>query len=151
MKITMRDAVESFNALNALTNNYSFDLKVGYDLGKTLKSCRQEVDAYNEQLEILEQRYRIKDQSGNYILDPERLFEYKRDVREFGKTEVEIWGKAPIKLSVLTSAMVLAHKQSKPEDKEFVPTMPPAILSPLDWLIIADEVTEQTEAIAATA
>jgi hypothetical protein len=147
MKITMRDVLESYGVLNALMNNHSFDLRTGYNLGKTLKSLKREAESYDEQIAVLESRF--KNEKGN--IDPKRLPEYLEAVREFKSETVEVWA-TPITITMLRNAMILAHKQAKPEDKDFEPTLPPAILSPLDWLIVDDEVKaqpEQAEAVTA--
>jgi len=135
----MRDVLESYGALNALMNKFSFGLRVSYDLGKTLKSCKQEAELYDELISKLNATYTTRDSQGNQIIPPEKLESYKTEIKELRDKEVEVWGKAPMTLTTLESHILKAHYQLKPEDKDFVPMIEPAILAPLDWLIVMDE------------
>jgi hypothetical protein len=149
MEVKLGQLVDGLQIFEALASQYVFTSRVAYDLSKTLKSCREEAKEYDEQVQTVQKRFTIET-GGKKIIDPEKLDDYKKEIKDLRDKVISIWGKAPITLKTLEDAIRLAHKQQKPEDKDFEPMFPPALFSELDWLIVMEE-EEGTEAKAASA
>lgn len=148
MKVKLGDVADGYKALNSFMENFSFTLRLTHDLGRTLKSCKNEAVDYDEAVLEFQKRFTVKNEAGQEIIDPLRMDDFKKEIKDLREKEVEIFGK-PISIKTIESAMILAHKQQFPEVKDFVPILRPALLSPLDWLIVADEEEESPKALTA--
>lgn len=85
MEIALRGLVNSVEVLNKL-NNMELPIKFSYSLYKNIKNISDELETYNERKSLLINKYALKDENGNIVIDSDKTVQLLDD-------NIELWNK----------------------------------------------------------
>lgn len=97
MKLTNRKIVNDANFLGALTHK-QLPIKVSYAIAKNVSKIENELEIYNKERQKLIDKYCVKDEEGNNVIDEnnqlkiadEHLEAWSKDINELLDIEVDI-------------------------------------------------------------
>ena len=97
MKLTNRKIVNDANFLGALTHK-QLPIKVSYAIAKNISKIERELEIYNKERQKLIDKYCVKDEEGNNVIDEnnqlkiadEHLEAWSKDINELLDIEVDI-------------------------------------------------------------
>lgn len=97
MKITIRKILNDTNSL-AVISQKQLPIKVSYAIAKNIKKLENELKIYNEERQKLIDKYCIKDEEGNNVIDEnnnlkiadEHLDNWNKEINELMDIEVDI-------------------------------------------------------------
>lgn len=98
MRITNRRIVNDANFLGALVHKTGLSIKVSYALAKNISKIERELDIYNKERQKLIDKYCIKDEEGNNVIDEnnqlkiadKHLDAWSKDINELLDIEIDI-------------------------------------------------------------
>ena len=97
MKLTNRKIVNDVNFLGALTHK-QLPIKISYAIAKNVSKIERELEIYNKERQKLIDKYCVKDEEGNNVIDEnnqlkiadEHLEVWSKDINELLDIEVDI-------------------------------------------------------------
>jgi hypothetical protein len=109
MKITLGELHQSTPAFDSLATQKPQSAKVGYKLGRIVKSARDEVATLATAQNALLEKYGtpINGSGGQYEVPPENRKEFAATWNDLLTTEVEVWGD-PFELSEIDGQLNLS-------------------------------------------
>lgn len=98
MKFTNKKLLESVLALRSIGNK-ELPIKISFILAKNISSIEKELEIYNTEREKLIQKYAIKDENNQIIVDPNNQIQIKedsvsdwtKDIQELENIEIEVF------------------------------------------------------------
>lgn len=97
MKLTNRKIVNDANFLGALTHK-QLPIKISYAIAKNVSKIERELEIYNKERQKLIDKYCVKDEEGNNLVDEnnqlkiadEHLEDWNKDINELLDIEIDI-------------------------------------------------------------
>ena len=97
MKITIRKILNDTNSL-AVISQKQLPIKVSYAIAKNIKKLESELDIYNKERQKLIDKYCIKDEEGNNVIDEnnnlkiadEHIDNWNKEINDLMDIEVDI-------------------------------------------------------------
>lgn len=98
MKLANRKIVNDANFLGALTHKKGLSIKVSYALAKNISKIEKELDIYNKERQKLIDKYCVKDEEGNNVIDEnnqliiadENMTDWNNAINELLDIEIDI-------------------------------------------------------------